>query len=292
MTDNYFITCALTGGSDTTKKNPNVPVTPKQIAKDADNAAKAGATMVHIHTRDLETKIESTDKALFLEVVDRIRQQGTDVIINLTTAIGTDVFFNEKDPSRLAPETNFWPPERRLEHIEEAMPDVCSLDVPIMNYADTAYCNLPEHVRFMAKRLKQIKVKPEIECFDLGDLWATQRFIDEGLFDDPPLIQLCMGVKYGAPATTKAIIAMFDMLPKGCVWGALGAGASQMKMAAQSVILGGNVRVGLEDNLYISKGKLATNAMLVENAVEIIQRLGGNVASVKETRKNLNLRIQ
>ncbi|MBW2370135.1 MAG: 3-keto-5-aminohexanoate cleavage protein [Deltaproteobacteria bacterium] len=266
MKDNYFITCALTGGGDTTKKNPNIPITPKEIAQEADVAAKAGASMVHMHVRNPATGLESTDKSHFIEVVDRIRQQGTDVIINLTTAIGTDVVFDEKNPSQLAPGTDFWPPERRLEHIEEAMPDVCSLDVPIMNYADTPYCNLPEHVRLMAKRLKEIKVKPEIECFDLGDLWATQRFIDEGLFD--------------------------DMLPENCVWGTLGVGSFQMQMVAQSVLLGGNVRVGLEDNLYIAKGKPATNAMLVESAVDIIQRLGGHVGTVKAARKLLNLRIQ
>jgi len=210
MRDNYVVTCALTGGGDTTSKNPNIPISPREIAKSADEAAKAGATMVHIHVRDTKTSLESFKKEDFVEVVDRIRQQGTDVIINLTTAIATDVFFDINNPSKLAPETNFWPPEKRLEHIEAAMPDVCSLDVPIMNYLDTPYLNLPEHVRFMAKRLQEIKVKPEIECFDLGDMWATQRFIDEGIFDAPPLIQMCMGVKYAAQATPQGLLARFD----------------------------------------------------------------------------------
>ncbi len=290
MKEKYLITCALTGGGDTTRKNPNVPVTPKEIAQAADDAAKAGAIMVHIHVRNSKTGLESTKTEDFVEVVDRIRQKGTDVIINLTTAIGTDVFFDNKNPSILAPETDFWPPERRLEHIEAAMPDVCSLDVPIMNYLDTPYCNLPEHVRFMAKRLQEIKVKPEIECFDLGDMWATQRFIDEGIFDAPPLIQLCLGVKYAVPATPKGMIAMVDMMPENCVWGVLGVGAAQFQMVAQAVLLGGNVRVGLEDNLYLSKGKLATNEALVEKAVEVIQHLGGNVASVKDARKVMNLK--
>jgi uncharacterized protein (DUF849 family) len=292
MKNNYIVTCALTGGGDTTSKNPNIPISPMEIAQSADEAAKAGATMVHIHVRDSKTGLESTETSDFVEVVDRIRQQGTDVIINLTTAICTDVVFDEKNPSQLAPETNFWPPERRLEHIEEARPDVCSLDVPIMNYLDTPYVNLPEHVRFMAKRLQEIKVKPEIECFDLGDMWATQRFIDEGIFDKPPLIQLCMGVKYGVPATPKGLRAMYDMLPENCVWGTLGVGPAEMPMVAQSALLGGNVRVGLEDNLYISKGKLATNPQLVETAIDIIQKLGGNISTVKEARKTLNLREQ
>jgi uncharacterized protein (DUF849 family) len=292
MRNDYLVTCALTGNADTTQKNPNIPVTSKEIAQSADEAAKAGATMVHIHVRNPETGLESTKTSDFVEVVDRIRQKGTDVIINLTTAIGVTIVFDSDNPSKLAPETDFWPPQKRLEHIEKALPDVCSLDVPIMNYADEPYCNLPEHVRFMAKHLQEIKVKPEIECFDLGDMWATQRFINEGIFDEPPLIQLCMGVKYGVPATPKGLMAMYDMMPKNCIWGALGVGSAQMQMVAQAVLLDGNVRVGLEDNLYISKGKLATNAALVERAVDIIQHLGGDIVSVKEARKILNLRIQ
>ncbi len=292
MKDNYLVTCALTGNADTTKKNPNIPITPKQIAKAADEVAKAGATMVHIHVRNSETGLESTETSDFVEVVDRIRQQGTDIIINLTTAIGMHVGFDINDPSKLAPESDFWPWQRRMEHIEATLPDVCSLDIPIMNYMDSLYCNLPEHVRSIAKRLQEIKVKPEIECFDLGDMWATQRFIDEGVFDAPPLIQLCMGVKYAAQATTKGLLAMYDMLPENCVWGALGVGPEEMQMVAQSVLLGGNVRVGLEDNLYLSKGKLATNVQLVEGAIDIIQRLGGDITSVKEARKTLNLRDQ
>ena len=292
MKDNFLVTCALTGGADTTSKNPNIPISSKEIAKSADEAAKAGATMVHIHVRNSETGLESTETSDFVEVVDRIRQQGTDVIINLTTAIGVHVDFDNDDPSKLTSESDFWHWKRRLEHIEAAMPDVCSLDVPIMNYADGPYVNLPEHVRGMAKRLQEIKVKPEIECFDLGDMWATQRFIDEGIFDAPPLIQLCMGVKYGVPATPKGLLAMYDMLPENCVWGTLGVGPAEMPMVAQSALLGGTVRVGLEDNLYISKGKLATNVQLVECAIDIIQRLGGNIASVKEGRKILNLRDQ
>ena len=292
MRQDYLVTCALTGNADTTRKNPNIPVSPKEIAKSADEAAKAGATMVHIHVRNSETGLESTKKEDFVEVVDRIRQQGTDVIINLTTAIGIWAVFDKEDPGKLSPETNFWPWQKRLEHIEAAMPDVCSLDVPIMNYADTPYLNLPDQVRGMAKRLQEIKVKPETECFDLGDMWATQRFIDEGIFDAPPLIQLCMGVKYGAQATPQGLLAMYELMPKDCVWGTLGVGPAQMQMVAQSAMLGGNVRVGLEDNLYLRKGQLATNPQLVEAAIDIIQKLGGNISSVKEAKKTLNLREQ
>ncbi len=293
MKKDVMVTCAVTGGADTTGRNPNIPVTAEEIARSVADVAAAGATMAHIHVRDPETKLESWKKEHFVEVVDRIRDQGTDIIINLTSAIGIKIAFDASNPSKLDSEqTDFWLPERRLEHIEAAMPDVCSLDVPIMNYNDTPYCNLPEHVRVLASRVKEIGVKPEIEAFDVGDLWRTQEYIAEGLFDDPPLIQLCMGVKYGIPATTRGMVAMCDMLPENCVWGAFGIGARQFPMVAQSVLMGGNVRVGLEDNLYLQKGVLATNTQLVERAVEIIERLGSNVSRVSDARKTLNLRVQ
>ena len=291
MKRDVMITCAVTGGADTTGKNPHVPVTADEIAKNVADVAAAGATMVHIHVRDPETGLESWRKEDFIAVVDRIRDQGTEVIINLTSAIGVLVKLDSKDPTSLDT-SDFWHPEKRLEHIEAAMPDVCSLDVPIMNYLDTPYCNLPEHVRVLAGRVKEIGVKPEIEVFDTGDLWRTHDYIQEGLFGDPPLIQLCMGVRYGVPATTRGMVAMCDMLPDNCVWGAFGIGARQMPMVAQSVLMGGNVRVGLEDNLYLEKGVPATNTQLVERAVEIIERLGSNVSTVSDARKALNLRIQ
>lgn len=293
MKTDVMITCAVSGGADTTGRNPNIPVTSKEIARNVAEVAAAGATMVHIHVRDPDTKLESWKKEHFVEVTKRIRDQGTDIIINLTTAIGVILAFDTNDPSKLDPEkTDFWHPDRRLEHIEAAMPDVCSLDVPIMNYSDTPYCNLPEHVRVLAQRVKELNVKPEIEVFDIGDLWRVQEYIAEGLFDEPPLVQLCMGVKFGVPATTRAMVAMCDMLPENCVWGAFGIGASQMPMVAQAVLMGGNVRVGLEDNLYLKKGVPASNVQLVERAVEIIERLGSNVSNVSEARKSLNLRKQ
>lgn len=293
MKKDVMITCAVTGGADTTSRNPNIPVSAEEIARDVAAVAAAGATMVHLHVRDPETKQESWEKERFVEVVDRIRDQGTDVIINLTTAVGTRVAFDLDNPNQLdASQTDFWHPDRRLEHIEAAMPDVCSLDVPIMNYNDTPYCNLPPHVTHMAKRLQELKVKPEIEAFDVGDLWRTQEYIEEGIFDAPPLIQLCMGVKYGIPATTRGIVAMCDMMPEGAVWGGFGIGPKQMPMVAQCILMGGNVRVGLEDNLYLERGVPATNAQLVERAVEIIERMGSNVTSVADARKTLNLRVQ
>jgi len=291
MNKNVMVTCAISGGADNCGKNQNIPVTTEQVAKDVADVARAGATMVHIHVRDPETSLESWETGRFAEVVDRIRDQGTNIIINLTSAIGMQVGFNLENPSKLDPEkTNFWPPERRLEHIEAIMPDVCSLDMPIMNYYDMPYCNLPQHVAYIAKRVQALKIKPEIECFDIGDMWRAQAFIEEGLFDAPPLFQLCLGVKYGVPATTRGMIAMCDMLPDNAVWGAFGIGSAQMPMVAQSVLMGGNVRVGLEDNLYLEKGVPATNVQLVERAVEIIERMGSNVSNVADARKSLNLR--
>lgn len=291
MRNPVMVTCALTGNGDTTGRNPHVPVTPAQIAAAAAEAARAGAAMVHIHVRDPKTGGESTDKRHFIEVVDRIRQAGTDVIVNLTTGIGVTVVFDQHDPSKLDPaQTDFWTPERRLEHIEATRPEVCSLDVPIMNFNDYAFCCLPDHIRTMAQGIRALGVKPEIECFDLGDLWSTQRFIEEGLFDAPPLLQLCMGVKYGAPATTRSLIAMLDVLPPGSVWGAFALGNQAFPMVAQSVLLGGNVRVGLEDNIYLSKGVPATNGQLVERAVAILASLGTRAATTAEARQMMGLR--
>ena len=290
MNNNVIITCAISGGADNCGKNPHIPVTTEEVARNVAEVANAGASMVHIHVRDPDTRLESWETQRFLEVVDRIRDQGTDIIINLTTAIGMRVGFDLRDPSRLDPKkTAFWPPERRLQHIETVRPDVCSLDMPIMNYYDMPYCNLPEHVGYIARRVQELNIKPEIECFDLGDMWRMRAFMEEGIFDDPPLVQLCLGVKYGVPATTRGLIAMCDMLPENAVWGAFGIGSRQMPMVAQSVLMGGNVRVGLEDNLYLKKGVPATNLQLVERSVEIIERLGCNISSVKEARKTLNL---
>ena len=290
MQKEVILTCALTGAANSVPKNRNVPVTPKQIADDAHDAASAGAAAVHVHVRNPDTGLESTDPNLFREVVDRIRDRGTDVIINLTTGIGVTVAFDRNDPSRLDPKgTDFWPPERRLQHIELVRPDVCSLDVPIMNFGEEPFLNLPEHVRVMARRMRELGVKPEIECFDLGDLWAVQRYIDEGLFEPPYLIQLCTGVRYGAPATPRALMALVDSLPKDCNWGAFGIGDRQMPIVAQAVLLGGNVRVGLEDNLYLAKNELATNPKLVERAVGIIESLGAGAASAAAARRRLGI---
>lgn len=291
MNHEVMISCAVTGGADNKGRNPNLPITAVEIADDIAAVARAGASIVHVHARHPETTKESWEVAHFAAIVDEVRKRQVDVIINLTTAIGMLVGFDLENPSRLDPDkTQFWPPERRLEHIRAIRPEICSLDLPIMNYSDTPYCNLPQHVAYLAKELRTIGVKPEIECFTPGDLWRLAEFMEEGLFEPPPFIQLCMGVKYGMPATTRGLVAMCDLLPKGVVWSAFGIGRQQMPMVAQSVLMGGHVRVGLEDNLFIEKGVAATNVGLVERAVEIIERLGASVMPVSRAREVLAIR--
>ena len=291
MKKNVIITCAVTGGADNKSRNPNLPITPEEIAKDIADVAKAGASMVHVHARNPETTLESWDVEDFERFVNLVREQGTDIIINLTSAIGMLVGFDRQDPAKFDPEkTDFWPAERRMQHIKKIRPEVCSLDIPIMNYHDTPYLNLPSEIDYIAREAQKIGVKPEIECFSPSDLWKTQDLIDQGLFDAPPLIQLCMGIKYGIPTDARGMIAMLDRLPEGASWGAFSIGNQQMPMVAQSVLMGGNVRVGLEDNLYLEKGVPATNVQLVERAVQIIESLGANVASVADARAEMGLK--
>ncbi len=285
-----ILTCALTGTANTKSKNPNVPVTPKEIAEDAIAAAKAGASIVHIHVRDPETAQEARDPALFKELVDRIRDSSTDIVINLTSAVGVDVEFDLENPCRLTDNTDFLPPMERLAHIDQCRPEICSLDIANMIYGDSnPYLNLPEHVRIMARQVREWGVKPEIEVFNLGDLWLAKDMIEEGLFEEPPFIQLVMGARYGAEATTKALMAMMDHLPKNCVWSALGVSAKSVPIMAQSILLGGHARVGLEDNLYLRRGELATNAALVEQAKKVVGHFGLQLATPAEARQMLGI---
>lgn len=285
-----IVTCAVTGSDDTTKKNTNVPITPKDIAQSVDEAAKAGAAICHIHVRDPETGREAKDPALFREVVDRIRQNGTNVLINLTSAIGVTLRVDLDTPSIFDDEaSDYMAPEDRFVHIKDCVPDICSLDIVNMLYHGQPYLNFPKHLSVLAKAARDIGVKPEIEVFHNGDLWLARDMIADGLFADPPLIQMVLGVKYGAEATTRSMTALIDHMPDGCVWGALGIGAMEFPVLAQSVLLGGHARVGLEDNLYLKKGEPATNAQLVEHAVGIIRSVGSEVASVSDAREILGL---
>ncbi len=292
MNPNVIITCALTGAGDTVGKHPAIPVTPTQIAAAAVEAAKAGATVVHCHVRNPATGQFSRDPALYAEVMDRIRDSGVDVIVNLTAGMGGDLEIGAgENPTHFGPNTDLIGPMARLIHVEQLLPEICTLDCGTLNFGDgdTIYVSTPMALRAGAKRITELGVKAELEIFDTGHLWFAKQMIKEGLLDNP-LFQLCLGIPWGAPADTTTMKAMVDNLPPGAVWSAFGIGRSQMPMLAQSVILGGNVRVGLEDNLWLDKGVPASNGSLTERAAEIITRLGGKVMTPAEGRVAMGLK--
>jgi len=291
MNHDVIITCALTGAGDTTSRSPHVPVTPKQIAAAAVEAAKAGATVVHCHVRDPATGRFSRDVALYHEVMERIREADIDIIVNLTAGMGGDLEIGGgENPMAFGPNTDLVGPLTRLAHVEELLPEICTLDCGTLNFGDgdTIYVSTPAQLRAGAKRIQELGVKAELEIFDTGHLWFAKQMIKEGLLDNP-LFQLCLGIPWGAPADTTTMKAMVDNLPADAVWAGFGIGRMQMPMAAQAVLLGGNVRVGLEDNLWLDKGVLATNGQLVERAGEILSRLGARVLSPAEGRIKMGL---
>ncbi|HVH84484.1 MAG TPA: 3-keto-5-aminohexanoate cleavage protein [Steroidobacteraceae bacterium] len=286
-----FITCAVTGSGDSVRKSPHVPVTPAQIAAAALEAHAAGAAIVHIHVRDPDSGAPSRATALYREVVDRIRSESAEVILNLTGGMGGDlVLGSDEAPLHFGKGTDFVGPRERIAHIVELRPEIASLDSGSLNFDEALYGTTPRYLRDIAAEYRARGVRPEIEVFELGHIELARQLISEGLIAQPALFQLCLGVRYGAPATAQAMLAMRDALPHGVRWSAFGAGRMQMPMVAQAVILGGNVRVGLEDNLYLGKGVLATNAQLVERAVGIVELLGARVLSSAETRARLKLR--
>lgn len=291
MNHDVIITCALTGAGDTSARSPHVPVTPKQIAAAAVEAAKAGATVVHCHVRDPQTGKFSRDVALYREVMERIREADVDIIVNLTAGMGGDLEIGGGEtPMAFGPNTDLVGPLTRLAHVEELLPEICTLDCGTLNFGDgdTIYVSTPAQLRAGAKRITELGVKAELEIFDTGHLWFAKQLIKEGLLDNP-LFQLCLGIPWGAPADTTTMKAMVDNLPADAVWAGFGIGRMQMPMAAQAVLLGGNVRVGLEDNLWLDKGVLATNGQLVERAGEILSRLGARVLTPAEGRKKMGL---
>lgn len=284
------ITCAVTGAFDTAGKSAAVPVTPSEIAASALDAAKAGAAVVHIHVRDPQTKKASMEQHLYAEVVERIREQNPDVLIDLTTGAGGRYIPDPDDPSRAGTGTNFVSPAARLRHVEALKPQICSLDVGSMNFGEVVFINTPTHLREMAERARASGTKPEIEVFDLGQIEFAKQLIKEGRIAEPPLFQLCLGIPYGAPATPETMIQMRDRLPANAVWSGFGISRMQFPMVALAAMLGGNVRVGLEDNLYLAHGELApSNAALVDKAVNIIELLGYSAASPAEARRTFGL---
>ena len=292
MNFEVVITCAVTGAGDTVGKHPAVPVTPEQIAAAAIDAARAGAAVVHCHVRDPETGKGARDVALYRETVDRIRSADTDVVINLTAGMGGDLIIGPDDaPTKCGEDTDLIGAMDRLPHVEELLPEICSLDCGSLNFDDGSlvYVSTPDMLRRGANRIRELGVKPELEIFDTGNLSFALQMLKEDLLEPPPLFQLCHGIPWGAPADVGVLKSSVDQLPPDANWTAFALGRYQMVFAAQAVILGGNVRVGLEDNLYLEKGVFASNAQLVERARNIIELMGARVLGPEETRMKFGL---
>jgi uncharacterized protein (DUF849 family) len=294
MNQEVIVTCAVTGAGDTVGKHPAIPVTPQQIADAAIEAAKAGAAIAHMHVREPGTGKGSRKTEYYREVVKRVRDSGTDVIINLTAGMGGDLEVDDDDPRKAGPGTDLVNALERLVHVEELLPEICTLDCGTLNFGDgnMIYVSTPNQLRAGAKRIRELGVKPELEVFDTGHLWFAKRMHEEGLLEDPPMFQLCLGIPWGAPADTNAMKGMRDMLPPGAVWAGFGIGRMQMPMVAQAVLLGGNVRVGLEDNIWLDRGVHASNGTLVQRAVEIVRLMGARTLTPAEARKKLGLRAR
>lgn len=293
LNNNVIISCAVTGSGDTVGKHPAIPVTPKEIATASIEAAKAGAAIAHIHVREPDTGKPSRRVDLYREVVERIRESDTDVILNLTTGMGGDLFLGPDDDTlAFREETDCVGQMERIEHVEALLPEICSLDCGSFNYMGRNYVYVSTQTMLErgAKRLQEIGVKPELEVFDTGQIWFAKHMLEQGLLDSPPLFQICLGIPWGAPATPGVFQAMVNELPEGCNWGGFSIGRQEMPMVAQAVLLGGNVRVGLEDNLYLEKGVYASNAQLVERARIIVEAMGAGIQSPSEARQTLGLR--
>jgi len=291
-----FITCAITGVGDTTGRSEFVPVTPEQIAASAIEAATAGAAIVHIHVRDPDTGRGSRDLALYAEVVERVRDADVDVVVNLSAGMGGDlVLGGEESPLPLDPAgTDLAGATERLEHVAQLLPEICTLDFGSMNFAaggDYLLVNTPGILRAMASRVLELGVRPELEVFDTGHLVLVKELIAEGLIEEPALIQLCTGIPYCAPDDPSTLLAMVNQLPPGAIFSTFSIGRMQLPFVALAAIVGGNVRVGLEDNLYLSRGHLATNAELVARAVRILEAMNVHVLGPAEVREKLRLRI-
>lgn len=293
MNRDVFITCAVTGSGDTAGKSPHVPRSPKQIAASAIDAAKAGAAIVHCHVRDPDTGAPSRRNDLYKEVTDLIRSADVDVVLNLTAGMGGDMIFgNVEKPLPLNPNgTDMAGATERVSHVAECLPEICTLDCGTMNFSlgDYVMTNTPSMLRAMAKMMTDLGVRPEIEAFDTGHLWFAKQLVEEGLIEDPVLIQLCMGIPWGAPDDLNTFMAMVNNVPSSWTFSAFSIGRNALAYPAAAVLAGGNVRVGLEDNLYVGKGQLATNAQLVEKAVGVIEGMGARIIGPAEVREKLKL---
>jgi len=289
-----FVTAAITGAGDTTSKSNHVPVTPRQIADSAIEAARAGAAIVHLHVRNPDTGVGARDTELYAETVERIRASDVDVVINLTAGMGGDlVLGNAEAPLPLNPHgTDLAGASERLQHVRAILPEICTLDCGTMNFGsggDYIMVNTPASLKEMARQVRQLGVRPELEVFDTGHLVFVSELIRDGLLDDPIMIQLCMGIAYGAPDNIQSLMAMVNLLPDGAIFSAFSIGRMQIPYVAMAALAGGNVRVGLEDNLYLSAGQLATNADLTGRAVDILRGMNAKVMSAQSVRDRLKL---
>lgn len=294
MNPNVIITCAVTGAGDALAKHPNLPITPEQIANSALAAGEAGAAVVHCHVRDPETGQGSRRTDLYAEVVERIRAENKSLIINLTAGMGGDLYIGLDDqPLVYGEDTDLVGASERLAHIRELRPDICTLDCGSFNFGEGSlvYVSTPDMLRAGAREIESLGVRTEFEVFDSGQLWFVNQMIAEGTVTVKPLIQLCLGIAWGAPANTTSMKSLVDQLPADADWASFGIGATQMPMVAQSVLLGGHVRVGLEDNLYLSRGVLASNAELVSKARTIIEAMGSTVQTSEQARETLGLEV-
>src|SRR3954454_4905764 len=294
MNAEVFITCAVTGAGDTVAASDKLPVRPPEIAAAALEAARAGAAVAHLHVRDPDSARGARDPALYREVVERVRASGEDVVLNLTAGMGGDLVLGGPDAPLPADEqgTDMIGAAERLAHVEELRPEICTLDCGTMNFAaggDYVMVNTPAMLRAMARRIRELGVRPELEVFDTGHLVMVKELIRDGLIDDPPLIQLCMGIPYGAPGEPSTLLALVGQLPQGAVFSAFSIGRMQLPYVALAALVGGNVRVGLEDNLYLARGVPATNAQLVERAVTILEAMNVRVLGPAEVRDKLKL---
>ena len=293
MNREVFITCAVTGSGATQDRSRHVPRSPEEIADSAIAAAEAGAAIVHCHVRDPETGAPARDPKLYREVVDRIRDSPVDVVVNLTAGMGGDIVFGSpEDPMALdSAGTDMAGATERMAHVAECLPEICTLDCGTMNFAEADYVmtNTPGMLRAMGSMMTELAVKVEIEAFDTGHLWFATQLVDEGVIDGPALVQLCMGVPWGAPNDLNTFMAMVNAIPAGWDWSGFSLGADQMPYVAAAILAGGHVRVGLEDNIWLERGVLATNAQLVERAVRIIESMGARVLTPQEARVKLGL---
>jgi len=291
MQRKVMISCAVTGSADTPGRNPAVPVTPAQIAQSAIDAAKAGAAIVHIHVRNPETTRPSMNPAHYREVVERIRSSGSDVLINLTTGPGARFSPGNDDPLQPGPGTTMKSAAERVQHIVELKPEICSLDMGSMNMGPYVFVNTPGYLETMAVAIRDAGVLPELEVFEAGHLLLAKRLIETGHIKTPGMFQICLGISWAQPATPEAMSYMRSLLPANSPWFAFGISLHQFPMVAQAVLLGGHPRVGLEDNIYLEKGKLApSNAALVEKAAKIVEILGDTIATPADARAILGLK--